>query len=192
MARLRGLLQSGLTLAVLLISATMAFGQSSSLSGTVVDPQGNAVAGATITATNVATGAARATTSSKEGAYQIPQLAPGTYRVRAEALGFSGVSLGDVQLLVSTPVTLNITFKQVGAVSDTVTVQGGESIINTSDATIGNTFNERQVRQLPLEGRNVVGLLAAQPGVVFIGNTDADGSTTDMRNGSVNGGKSDK
>lgn len=192
MVHLRGLAQSGLMLAVLLISAIVAFGQSSSLSGTVIDPQGNAVAGATITVTNVATGAARAATSSKEGAYQIPQLAPGTYRVRAEAQGFSGVTLEDVQLLVSTPVTLNITFKQVGAVSDTVTVQGGESIINTSDATIGNTFNERQVRQLPLEGRNVVGLLAAQPGVVFIGNTDAEGNTTDMRNGSVNGGKSDQ
>jgi hypothetical protein len=179
-------------LAVLLISAISAFGQSSSLSGTVLDPQGNAVAGVAITATNVATGGVRATTSSKEGAYQIAQLAPGTYRVRAEAQGFSGVVLEDVQVLVSTPVTLNITFKQVGAVSDTVTVQGGESIINTSDATVGNTFNERQIRQLPLEGRNVVGLLAAQPGVVFIGNTEADGNTTDMRNGSVNGGKSDQ
>jgi carboxypeptidase family protein len=192
MAHLRRLLQSGLMFAVLLICATAAFGQSSSLSGTVLDLQGNAVAGVTITATNVATGAARITASSKEGAYQIPQLAPGTYRVRAEAQGFSSVVLEDVQVLVSTPVTLNITFKQVGAVSDTVTVQGGESILNTSDATIGNTFNERQIRQLPLEGRNVVGLLAAQPGVVFIGNTDADGNTTDMRNGSVNGGKSDQ
>jgi hypothetical protein len=192
MVHIRGLLQSGLTLAALFIGAATAFGQSSSLSGTVLDPQGNAVAGATITATNVATGAARATTSSKDGAYQIPQLAPGAYRVRAEAPGFSGITLEDVQVLVSTSVTLNITFKQVGAVSDTVTVQGGESIINTSDASIGNTFNERQIRQLPLEGRNVVGLLAAQPGVVFIGNTDADGNTTDMRNGSVNGGKSDQ
>jgi hypothetical protein len=192
MARLRGLLQSGFMLAVLLMGTIAAFGQSSSLSGTILDPQGNAVTGATITATSVATGATRVTTSSKEGAYQIPQLAPGTYRVRAEAQGFAGIVLEDIQVLVSTPVTLNITFKQVGAVSDTVTVQGGESVINTSDATIGNTFNERQVRQLPLEGRNVVGLLAAQPGVVFIGNTDADGSTTDMRNGSVNGGKSDQ
>ena len=192
MAHLRGLLQSGLMLAALFIGTVAAFGQSSSLSGTVLDPQGNSVAGATITATNVATGAARSATSSKEGAYQIAQLAPGTYRVRAEAQGFAGIVLEDVPVLVSTPVTLNIAFKQVGAVSDTVTVQGGESIINTSDASVGNTFNERQIRQLPLEGRNVVGLLAAQPGVVFIGNTDAEGNTTDMRNGSVNGGKSDQ
>jgi hypothetical protein len=192
MAHSRGLLQSGLTLAVLLISAASAFGQSSSLSGTVVDPQGNTVAGATITVTNIGTGVARTVTSSQEGAYQIPQLTPGTYRVRAEGKGFASVLLEDVQVLVSTPITLNISFKQVGAVTETVTVQGGESTINTSDATIGNTFNERQIRQLPLEGRNVVGLLAAQPGVVFIGKTDANGGTTDMRNGSVNGGKSDQ
>src|SRR5262249_9762315 len=115
MAHLRGLLQSALMLAVLLISATSAFGQSSSLSGTVVDPQGNAIAGAIITATNIATGAARAATSSKEGTYQIPQLAPGTYRVRAEAHGLAAVVLEDVQVLVATPITLNIGFKQVGA-----------------------------------------------------------------------------
>src|SRR5262245_25782334 len=108
MTHLRGLLHSGLMLAVLLISAVVAFGQSSTLSGTVIDPQGNAVSGATITATNVATGAARATTSSKEGAYQIPQLAPGTYRVRAEGGGFASIVQEDVQVLVNTPTTLNI------------------------------------------------------------------------------------
>ncbi|HEY8459835.1 MAG TPA: carboxypeptidase-like regulatory domain-containing protein, partial [Blastocatellia bacterium] len=192
MAHLRGLLQSGLALAVLCVGAVAAFGQSSSLSGTILDPQGNVVAGATVTVTNVATGASRSTNSSREGAYQLPQLPPGTYRIRVEAQGFAAIVMENIQVLVSTPVTLNIAFKQVGAVSDTVTVQGGESVINTSDATIGNTFNEQQIRQLPLEGRNVVGLLAAQPGVVFIGNTDAQGGTTDMRNGSVNGGKSDQ
>src|SRR5215510_12390710 len=103
MARLRGLLQSGAMLALLLISAISAFGQSSSLSGTVLDPQGNAIAGAAITVTNAATGAARSTTSSKDGAYQVPQLAPGTYRIRAEGRGFASVVLEDVQVLVSTP-----------------------------------------------------------------------------------------
>src|SRR5262245_45269128 len=188
MAHLRGLLQSGLMFAVLLICATMAFGQSSSLSGTVVDPQGNTVAGATITATNVATGAARVTTSSKEGTYQIPQLAPGTYRVRAEGRGFASVVLEDVQVLVSTPITLNITFKQVGAVSETVNVQAGESIINTTDATIGNTFENAKVLSLPLLSRNIVGLLSLQPGVTApINDTD-----NPRRGGYVNGARSDQ
>src|SRR5262245_59983641 len=149
MDHLRGLLQSGMMIAMLLISATMAFGQSSSLSGTVGGPQGNAVGGATITATNVAAGAGRAATSSKEGAYQIRQLAPGTYRVRAEERGFASVLLEDVQVLVNTPVTLNVACKQVGAVSETVTVQGGEAVLNTTDATIGNTFDNDKVLSLP-------------------------------------------
>jgi carboxypeptidase family protein/TonB-dependent receptor-like protein len=188
MAHLRGLLQSGLMLAALLISAASAFGQSSSLSGTVVDPQGNTVAGATITVTNIGTGAARTVTSSQEGAYQIPQLPPGTYRVRAESKGFASVLLEDVQVLVSTPITLNISFKQVGAVTETVTVQGGESVINTTDATIGNTFDSSKVLSLPLLSRNVVGLLSLQPGVTATIN-DSDSA---RRGGYVNGARSDQ
>jgi hypothetical protein len=176
----------------LMVSATVAFSQNTSISGLVTDPQGNAIAGSTITVTNVATGATRTTTSSREGTYQIAQLAPGTYTVRAQAQGFKAIEQKDVQVLVATPVTLNIAFTEVGAVSETVTVQGGESTLNTSDATVGNTFSERQIRQLPLEGRNIVSLLANQPGVTFIGATDQQGNTSDYRNGSVNGGKSDQ
>src|SRR5215475_14380464 len=185
MAHLRGLLQSGLMLAVLFLGATTAFGQSSSLSGTVLDPQGNAVAGATITATNVQTGVSRTTTSSKDGVYQIPQLAPGSYRLRAELSGFKAIITEDVQVLVSTPLTFNISFREVGAVNETVTVTGGESILNTSDATIGNTFNEKQIKDLPLLSRNVVGLLSLQPGVTADGNVN--GGRMDTANVTLDG-----
>src|SRR5262245_23921143 len=177
MVHLRGLSRSGLMLVMVFIGAITAFGQSSSLSGTVLDTQGSALGGATIIATNVATGTSRTTTSSKEGTYQIPQLAPGVYKVRAEAIGFKAIVTEEVQVLVSTPLTLNLTFKEVGAVNETVTVTGSESILNTSDATIGNTFNETQIKALPLLSRNVVGLLSLQPGVTTGGN--------------VNGGRSD-
>ncbi len=176
------------SLGVLLLTLTsvLAFGQTSSLSGLVVDPQGNAIAGATITVINKVTGASRTTVSSKDGTYQIPQLPPGLYRVRAEAQGFVTLVQEELQILVNTPLTLNLAFTQVGAVTETVTVQGGESAVNTSDATIGNAFSENQIKLLPLEGRNVVGLLSLQPGVVFTG---IEG---DMRSGSVNGGRSDQ
>jgi hypothetical protein len=117
-------------------------------------------------------------TSTSDGSYQIPQLAPGIYRVRAEAKGFASIVQEDVQVLVSTPLTLNIAFKQVGQVTDAVTVQGGESTLNTTDATIGNTFNQLQVRELPLSARNVVNLLTLQPGV--------------LQDGTVNGGRADQ
>src|SRR5262245_60726675 len=180
--------RAGLIILIILSSVSMAIGQSSSLSGTVYDPQGGTVAGVTITATNAATGAARTTTSSKEGAYQFAQLAPGKYRVRAEAQGFASVSLEGIEALVSTPITLNITFKQVGAVTETVTVQGGESVINTTDATIGNTFENAKVLSLPLLSRNIVGLLSLQPGVTAtINDTD-----NPRRGGYVNGARSDQ
>ncbi|MGE0131362.1 MAG: carboxypeptidase regulatory-like domain-containing protein [Blastocatellales bacterium] len=188
MAHLRGLLRGGLMLAIVIIGAVAAFGQSSSVSGTVLDPQGNAIAGATITATNAATGAVRATTSSKDGAYQIPQLAPGTYKIRAEGQGFKTVVLEEVEVLVNTPLTLSIAFKEVGGVSETVVVTGGESTLNTSDATIGNTFNNVQVRELPLLSRNVVGLLSLQPGVTAAV-SDSDNARL---GGYVNGARSDQ
>src|SRR4030095_12082909 len=118
------------------------------------------------------------------------QVQPGTYAVRIEAAGFKASVRENVELPVRTPITLNIQL-EVGAVSETVTVTGGEAQLNTHDATVGNTINARQISRLPLEGQNIVSLLALQPGVTFIGNTNAEGGTTDSRNGSVNGGKSD-
>lgn len=176
MAHLRSLWKSGVVVLFLMISASYAFGQTSSLSGTVLDTQGNSVSGASITASNVVSGLTRTVTSSKEGSYQIQSLPPGTYKIRAEANGFKVAVLEDVQLLVSTPLTVNINLS-VGSVTETVTVNGGESVLNTSDATIGNTFNELQIKALPLLSRNVVGLLSLQPGVTTTGN--------------VNGGRSD-
>lgn len=104
----------------------------------------------------MSTGASRNVVTNKDGVYLIPQLAPGAYRLRAEAQGFKGVVAEDVRVLVDTPVTLNLIFKEVGAVSETVTVQGGESTLNTSDATVGNNFNEAQIKALPLQANNVV------------------------------------
>ncbi|MBO0719718.1 MAG: TonB-dependent receptor [Blastocatellia bacterium] len=183
------ILQSCLAISVVLAAATAASGQSSSLSGTVLDPQGSAVAGVTITATNLATGAMRTTTSSREGRYQLAQLAPGKYRVRAEGSGFASIELDDVEVLVSTPITLNVSFKQLGAVSDTVTVQGGESVLNTTDATIGNSFDNAKVISLPLLSRNIVGLLSLQPGVTA---SVSDNVDDPRRGGYVNGARSDQ
>ncbi len=179
MSHSRALWSRGIAvLCFMVFSVTLAYGQTSTVSGTVFDPQGNAVAGAKITVTNIATGISREGTSSADGTYQIPQLPPGTYRVRVEAQGFASIVQDKVQLLVNTPLTLNLTFTQVGGVSETVTVTGGESTLNTVDATIGNTFNEAQIKELPLNARNIVNLLSLQPGVTA--------------GGSVNGGRSDQ
>src|SRR5215471_12217987 len=164
------------------------------LSGTVADPTGKVISGASVTATNTATGTVRSVTSGDNGSYVFAQLAPGTYSLRAEAPGFKVSVQGNLELLVKTPATVNFQL-EVGSVNETVTVSGGsETLINRHDATIGNAFAASQITQLPLEGRNVAGLLSLQPGVTFIGNLNPDnsGNTQDIRNGSVNGGRTDQ
>lgn len=179
------------TIMALVCSVLVRAQDTTGVSGLVTDPQGKVLSGATVTLTNTATGVNRETKTSDDGTYTFNQVPPATYNLRVEAKGFKAKVQENLQLLVATPTNLNLQL-EVGNVSETVTVTGGEVQINKTDATIGNTFNQTQIRQLPLEGRNVAGLLSLQPGVTFIGNVNADGGTTDYRNGSVNGGKSDQ
>ena len=178
---------------VMLLSSIMVQAQdTTNLSGTVTDPQGKVIQGATVTATNTGNGTSRKVTTGDDGSYVLNQLKPGTYSIRAEAKGFKVSVQEDVGLVIKTPATLNFQL-EVGSVTETVTVSAGaETLVNRHDATIGNAFTAPQITQLPLEGRNVAGLLSLQPGVTFIGRVNADGGTTDTRNGSVNGGKSDQ
>src|SRR5215831_7188434 len=100
-----------------------------------------------------------------------------------------------LQLLVSTPATVNVQL-QLGQASQSVTVSEEGPALNMVDASIGDTFNEIQVKQLPIEGRNVPDLLSLQAGVAYIGNR-ADmnkeaAKDNDTRNGAVNGARSDQ
>ena len=79
----------------------------------------------------------------------------------------------------------------MGAIAQTVSVEAETTLINTTDASIGNAVGGKVITQLPFEGRNVVGLLALQPGVVFLGE-NTPGTQGDWRSGAVNGGKSDQ
>ncbi|MCI0387682.1 MAG: TonB-dependent receptor [Acidobacteria bacterium] len=170
---------------------------SATLAGAVTDGQGGAVAGATVTAVNTDTGAARRMKTSAAGNYLFTQLAPGHYTVRVEADGFKAGVWRDVRLTVRTPVTLDLRLS-VGEITETVTVSDNPSRINTRDATIGNDFAGRQITQLPLEGRNVLALLSLQPGVVYTSDTNTIFRTNfgeadaDPRNGAVNGGRGDQ
>jgi hypothetical protein len=157
------------------------------MNGTVTDPTGATIRAATIIAVNVETGARRETVSDDAGRYLLPQMQPGAYRVTATAAGFADVQLSSVRLLVNSPATVNLAFVKVGTLAEAISVTAEAAQVNTTDATIGNAYGSRPILQLPLEARNVVGLLALQPGVTFIGETQ-----TNSRNGAVNGGKSDQ
>lgn len=174
---------------VAFLAATSAlFGQGlTQISGTVTDPSGAAVVGATVEILNLDTSSTRSTTTDGVGNYNLPQVRPGNYRLTVSSPGFSTTSVDNLRLLVNTPVTQNIQL-EVGAVSETVSVSAEATQINTVDATVGNTFSTKPILQMPFEARNVVGLLALQPGVTYAG----DNLQTSYRGGNVNGGKSDQ
>ena len=171
-----------------------AWGQDTgSLQGTVTDPAGAAVSGANIVATSRSSSVTHSTTSTSTGSYGFTQLAPGDYKVEISKTGFKTFVQARLSILVATPTTLDAQLT-LGSISQQVVVESAAApTINTADATVGNTFNEEEVKDLPILARNVVNLLTIQPGVVFTGMSDTDqlnmGSiaTLDSREGVVDG-----
>ena len=150
-----------------------------SLRGTVTDAQGAAIDAAIVTLQNAAVGFRRSALTDATGVYQFVQVPPGVYSVGIEKSEFASVNQRDVELLVNTPAKLDATM-QIASVTETVNVEADVVKINTVDASVGNSFNETQVRQLPLQTRNVVELLSLQPGVTATG--EVLGSRRDQNN----------
>src|ERR1700676_2096906 len=175
----------------LMVMGSAAWGQATtSVRGTVVDPSGKAVAGASVLLANSELKVERTTTTGEQGEYQFLFVPPGTYKLSVTAPGFRRYEQTDLQLLVNTPATANVQLT-IGGTSETVTVSSEAPAINLVDASIGNSFDEVQVKQLPLEGRNVPDLLSLQAGVAYTGNRIGD-KDQDTRNGAVNGARSDQ
>src|SRR2546427_10311781 len=135
----------------------------STVRGTITDPQGRVVGGATVTLTNLATNAVRTTQSTDTGAYVFDLITPADYRLEVEAKGFRKKGVNNVRALIGKQTENNVQV-EVGAANEVVEVTGQETIINTTDATLGNNFETIQITQLPLEARNLVDLLSLQPG----------------------------
>lgn len=148
----------------------------STVRGTVTDPQGNVVAGANVTLTNVGTANSRSTTTTDAGVYVFDFIPVGDYKVEVEAPGFKKKAVTDIHALVAKPVTVDVPL-EIGNVTESVTVAAGsaEVLVNRDDGTLGNNFVSKQITQLPLEARNVNNLLSLQPA------TTRDGSVAGAR-----------
>ena len=142
--------------------------QSSSLQGTVTDPQGAVISGAVVTITNTETGTIRKEPTDANGVYRILQALPGPYKVEIQKQGFT-TKASNVVLQVDLPETLNVQL-DLGQTSNVVNVAAESTTINTENATVGNPFTETQINTLPLQTRNVVQLMSLQPGVTANGN----------------------
>jgi hypothetical protein len=179
-------------LVVMLLAASMAWTQATtSLRGTVTDPDGKAVTSANVVLANAESRTERTVTTGSQGEYQFLLVPPGSYTLTIKATGFRGYEQTNLVLLVNTPATANVQLK-VGAATEILTVTSESPAINLVDASLGNSFNETQVLDIPLEGRNVPDLLSLQAGVAYTGNRNDIDRDQDTRNGSVNGARSDQ
>jgi hypothetical protein len=169
---------------VMCACAASVFAQAtSSLRGKVVDAQGGALPGVSLQLVSPETSFTRGAVSDETGGYQFLQVPPGSYELTSTLEGFAVIK-SKVTLQVNTPASLDLKLELAG-MAESVTVAAEAVVINTVDATIGNAFNERQVRQLPLLTRNVVELLSLQPGVTPTG--EVVGARRDQNNVTLDG-----
>jgi len=157
----------------------------------VTDPSGSVVQGATVVLANAESKTERTATTGVQGEYEFLFIPPGSYGLIVTREGFSRYEQTGLQLLVNTPATANVQLK-LGRATETVTVTSEAPVLNLVDASIGNSFDETQVKQIPLEGRSVPELLSLQAGVAYTGNRPDIDKDQDSRNGSVNGARSDQ
>ena len=143
----------------------VAFGQADSgrVAGTVTDSSGDIIRNATITIVNLATNASRTDQSGPTGEFSVAALPPGNYSGKIEAEGFQSQSV--LFSVVVTEVQTLIFKLAPGATSTTVEVTSAAALVNTTDSTLGETIGEKQITELPLNGRNALNLALLTPGV---------------------------
>ena len=154
---------------LLAILPTLTFGQVSTATvlGTVTDPAGAVVPGAAIVLANLQTGVEIRSETNDTGNYRIQNIQVGTYSLSASADGFSTKRVDRLTLTVNQTSTLDFILA-VGTVTETVNVEASGVEVQSSTAELGQVVQEKQVVDLPLNGRNFTQMMMLQPGVVTV------------------------
>src|SRR5712672_1301728 len=152
---------------LVLATAAPVFSQSTTgrILGEVRDQSGAALAGASVTVTDVQRATKRTVAADESGAYVVSNLTPSVYTVRAEAKGFKTVERPNVTVEVATDVTVDVALPP-GNVTETIVVTDEVPLVNTTSSTLGGTLSNKEINDLPLNGRNYENLLQLRPGVV--------------------------
>src|SRR6266700_4126447 len=153
-------------LAIAILTANHAYAQVSgaTLSGTITDPSGAAIAGAKVSVANKATGVTRDVTTDTAGFYSAPNLLPGPYEVAASASGFSTTNQADLTLTVGAQQVLNLALK-IGEASQTVVVTEAAPLVQLGSSTLSAQIESKEIVELPLNGRDWASLATLSPGV---------------------------
>jgi hypothetical protein len=179
-----------MVLSLLVATAARADNLYGSIRGTVTDPSGAALVGATVTATNTDTGIATKVTSSEAGVYVFPQLPTGSYKVTITAANFKTFQAAGIHLDLNEVYTLNAKM-ELGAASVTVEVLANAVQVESTDMQLGTTVTGNQIVDLPLNGRNWTQLQQLQPGVVAssdrFGTYSTNGAETQQNAFLING-----
>jgi hypothetical protein len=160
---------------------------SGSISGLVTDPQGGVVPGATVILTDLATSGKQTSNTNDAGRYNFPVVNPGLYDIVVSKSGFKTAKMAQQKVSIGLVLTVNVTL-EVGSLSETVVVTTSPlgSELQSSNATIGNTINLKQLELLPNLGRDASTLMALQPGVTPLGNVA--GTVEDQSTFTIDGG----
>jgi hypothetical protein len=153
------------------MATPIALAQSSKgiLTGTVTDPSGAVVSGATIRMTNSATGTVRETVSTGDGSYRLDAVDPGNYKVEVTVGGFKSVTLNDVPIAAGQASTSDFKL-EIGTQGEVVNVTADNTVIlQQQDGARSNTLDQRQIVELPIAGLNPTNLVFTLPGVVSPG-----------------------
>jgi outer membrane receptor protein involved in Fe transport len=134
------------------------------LVGTIRDVSGGIVPGVTVTMTNEATGVTRSATTGEGGTYVFTALPPGVYTLTAELAGFRKVERTGVELQVNQRAQIDMQL-EVGLVTESVKIEGAPPLLESQSSVLGTVIQEKQVQELPLNGRNFVQLATLAPGV---------------------------
>lgn len=156
---------------LLVANSSMAQKTTSDIVGTVVDQSDQAVAGATVTATFIGTGATKTTTTDASGGFRIPNLQPGKYEVTAEAPNFSKSIVKDIELNVGVDFSFTMELKP-GEVSETVEVTAEGALIQTTRSDLDTSISPKEIENLPLLNRTFAGLSVVAPEARPVGNFD--------------------
>ena len=153
--------------------ASHAQSTNAAVGGQITDEQGRVVPGVTVVLTNLNTGVTYQAKTNGDGFYNAPNLPPGIYRANVTKDGFKSIVKGDIELHVQDVASINFQL-QIGSVSETVTVEAGGLVINTTDATVSTVVDRQFAENLPLNGRSFQTLIQLTPGVVLTANNGSD------------------
>src|SRR5436190_21623516 len=152
--------------AIVLGSANLnAQGATAAISGTVLDPTGAAIAGASITVRNVGTAFSQTVVSNDQGRYLVPDLPIGEYEVQGSLPGFQTVVRRGIQLTVGSRPVVDLQLP-IGKTEETISVTGEISQVETTSSSVSSLVNQVKMRELPLNGRNFEQLILLAPGAL--------------------------